>query len=62
VTPGSDDRPGYPRAANLAQMSHQGSSGMRTALGGYALDLADELDKRAGRRQDNWQEIVVLSI
>jgi hypothetical protein len=31
------------------QMSHQGSSGMRTALGGYALDLADELDKRAGR-------------
>jgi hypothetical protein len=31
------------------QMSHQGSSGMRTALGGYALDLADELDKRSGQ-------------
>jgi hypothetical protein len=30
-------------------MSYQGSSGLRTALGGYALDIADELDKRAGR-------------
>ena len=30
-------------------MSYQGSSGLRTALGGYALDVADELDKRAGR-------------
>ncbi len=27
-------------------MSYQGSSGLRTALGGYALDIADELDKR----------------
>jgi hypothetical protein len=30
-------------------MSYQGSSGLRSALGGYALDIADELDKRAGR-------------
>jgi hypothetical protein len=30
-------------------MSYQGSSGLRHALGGYALDIADELDKRAGR-------------
>jgi hypothetical protein len=30
-------------------MSYQGSSGLRAALGGYALDIADELDKRAGR-------------
>jgi hypothetical protein len=30
-------------------MSYQGSSGLRTALGGYALDIADELDERAGR-------------
>jgi hypothetical protein len=30
-------------------MSYQCSSGLRTTLGGYALDIADELDKRAGR-------------
>jgi hypothetical protein len=30
-------------------MSYQGSTGLRSALGGYALDIADEMDKRAGR-------------
>lgn len=29
-------------------MSYAGSTGLRTALGGYALDIAVEMDKRAG--------------
>lgn len=34
---------------------HQGTTGMRTALGGYSLDIADELDKRPRPPQDTSQ-------
>ena len=40
-----------PCPAYLAMISYQGSLRLRSALGGYALDFADGLDKRADSRE-----------